>query len=126
MSSQKRLVYDIRVSFNDSEAIDQSFVNNITHQFLVDNPEDYTTRKLTLNGTVPFDVGEVNFLFAASDDPFKVIFDKAVDPPVETEFLVAQHISFVNLTALTNVVIMTPNGTEMGIEVQIFFGTSST
>jgi len=125
MSSLKRLIYDVRASFNDSEASDQTFLNNLTHQYLIDNPEIYSAEKITLNASGntsnSYTITNVNCFFAVSDKPFKIIFND-----IPENFLITHHFSFVNLTELNSFTITTPSGIEMGIGIQLFYATITT
>jgi len=113
----KQIIHDIKISFSDSSASDQTIVNNLTQQYIITNPNAYSSSRINLIGTNVFNIDDINFIYLSSENQISAKINN------QTE-LILQHLSYINLSETFDVILSNVSG-QMNSEIQLFYGSIS-
>ena len=94
----KQLIHELRASYVDTEAEDQTLQNCFNHNITLQNPGDFTSGVIDIIGTATHVASNMNYIYVTSDIEFRFVING-------DEELVGRHFSYMNLENTFNILL---------------------
>ena len=86
----KQLIHELRASYVDTQADDQTLQNCFNHNITLQSPGNFTSGVVEIIGTQTHSASNMNYVYVTSDKEFRLVING-------DEELIGRHFSIMNL-----------------------------